>query len=578
MTKALSERDDQRKVSVLSASGRSDTSQSYRCFQNYYHAHRYLNPNPQYISNVRSKVNHWQLRDLVQIDSQNGNIYHTFEDAIRVLPILPRSARLPLSYDYLRLPYLPRCFNHAPGGLIVTGGLVMSQSRVFTMNVPDLGRKLAKSSHARPLKGLFSFFGPHMSSELTFQLGEMINNAVTIYPNANTESSYTSYVCNNDSYLYTIDISDSGVKATSSICCETNTSLNNVHQSGDGRLLTATGDSGSVFLMDPKMDKQIFKTIKTNHDSGFGISYHHNQHSLAAAFQDGTCCLYDLRRLDEPMFEIKSTRPGHQLGAFRSCKFLSSPIQDLLIILEHVGRVHLIDFRDLSEENHQVIVFPYALDQFSRYKHQRLSVKDKLMGNEYPIGEDDEDVRVAKHKRFDVYSDEAAQFTAPLVYDYNYLAEDNPKLFKDFEYHPQPIPVCKPDRTYSSPRFNDPRWNSAPTSMNIECDPNESFNENSIGGHQEHLSIDPQDVRERLDLETSRGVVDECTNPMTSQDALRYCHDSYQQSAKHVHGEMELSGIDWFDNQLYIGCEVGGLLAWDVNVRARRSFGSFSYA
>lgn len=511
----------------------------------------------------------------MQIDAATGDVYHTHADAIRALLVRPRDAAQVTSYEYLRLPYFPRCFNHSSGGLIVAGGVITSLSKVFSMKVPDLTREMGGATHTKPLKGLFSFYGG-CEPEQTFKLGEMINNAVTIYPK---NGAYTSYVCNNDLNLYIVDISNAGVRANRKFICEPNTSLNNVHQLPDGRLLTATGDSSSIFLLDPNMAKPNIQIIKTPYDSGFGISYHNDEHTLAAAFQDGACLLYDLRKLgSEPLHEVKSTRPGHQSGAFRCCKFLHSPIQDLLVILEHVGRVHLIDLRDLDKDNHQVLVFPYALDQFARYKDERISVRDKLLRTQGKVAHEEEDdqsssEREDTHKRFEIYSEDSAQFSAPLVYDYKYLTETNPKLFKDFVYQPQPMPVCSlsADNLSVAPSDNHPQWSSVPVSFG-ECDVNGSFNEtNDVP--RGPISIDPHDVRNRLDLE-----VGERSRARTQREPARYmCDESYQQSVKYIHGEMELAGLDWYDNQLYIGCEDGGLIAWDVNLRARRSFGSCSY-
>ena len=61
---------------------RRSLSSNYKCFQNYYNALKYLQPKPTYISNVRSSVNHWQLRDLVQVDAQTGSVYYTLDDSI----------------------------------------------------------------------------------------------------------------------------------------------------------------------------------------------------------------------------------------------------------------------------------------------------------------------------------------------------------------------------------------------------------------------------------------------------------------------------------------------------------------
>lgn len=588
---------DRKRLSV-GGGRRALAAVNYRCFQNYYHALKYLQPLPSYISNVRSSVNHWQLRDLLQIDQSSGAVYHTYEDAIRVLSLRPRGETLMKSHDYLRLPYFPRCFNQALGGVVVAGGVVMSLSKVYQMNISDLTRRMNGHSHTRPLKGLFSLYTPEMDSEMTFKLGEMINNAVTIYPKNGTASSpdfgpesalpsssaYTSYVCNNDSSLYIVDVSNNAVTATRSVVCETNTSLNNVHQAPDGRLLTVTGDSGNIFLMDPRAEKATIDTIETPHDSGFGISYHNNENVLASAFQDGNCSLFDLRRREAPLREIRSTRPGHNSGAFRCCKFLRSPIQDLLVILEHVGRVHLIDLRDLGEENHQVIVFPFALDQFGHYKHDRLSIREKLLRSQkgFDFAEEDEDApadidRIDNHKRFEVFNESSAYFSAPLVYDYDYLVDKNPKLFKDYEYHAPQLPICEEDDFLGNrPQLNLPQWNSAPVSVNSDC-VNTWFDPDDNGYSSVAPSIDPHDVRERLDLEAPEPSQSELSPSDPRPYHPRFCHDSYQQSVNHTHGEMGLSGIDWFENQLYIGCVDGGILSWDINVKARRSFGSFSY-
>jgi len=589
MTIAISELAGKERKRLLIGLGRRALSAScYPCFQNYYHALKYLRPHPLFISNVRSSINHWQIRDLLQIDSLNGNIYHTYEDSIRVLPVYPQNEPLVKSHDYLRLPYFPRCFNHSPGGVVVAGGVVTSLSKVYLMNIPDLTRKIPGSSHSRPLKGLFSLYTPEMETDMTFKLGEMINNSVTIYSKEGSSSQYTSYVCNNDSSLYIVDVSNNSVTATRSIVCEPNTSLNNVHQSPDGRLLTITGDSGNIFLADPREETATIYTIKTPHDSGFGISYHNNEQVLACAFQNGTCLLYDLRRRETPLREVKSTRPGHSSGAFRCCKFLKSPIQDLLVILEQVGRVHLIDLRDLENNGHQVIVFPFALDQFGRIKHERLSIRDKLLKSEPSYNfdnnrnsETDLDIdRVDNHKRFPIYNESSTQFTVPLVYDYEYLSEKNPKLFKDYEYQAPAIPVCENSSLLNAPpRLNHPQWSSTPAHVNNDCDINGSFDVDNDGltEHTTH-SVDPHDVRERLDLEGAEADIGDWWQTEPQPYHPRFCHDSYQQSVNHTHGEMELSGVDWFENQLYIGCEDGGILLWDINVQARRSFGDFSYA
>lgn len=482
-------------------------------------------------------------------------MFYTFDGLIRTLSVLPNKHSMATLRDYVRLPYFPRCFNYTTGGLIVAGGVVTAPSKVgdyhnLTADIPGLASKQSQ--------GLFSIFSPAMEDHMTFTLGELINNCVTIYPKDGHGLDYTLYVCNNDSGLYIVDIGNEGVRATRKLTCESNTSLNNVHQLPDGRLLTATGDLSSIFLLDPKMAKPKVQTIATEHDPGFGVSYHNNMTTLAAAFEDGACLLYDIRNVSGPLHEIKSTRPGHRLGAFRCCKFLMSPTQDLLVVSEHVGRVHLVDLRDLNNKDRQVIVFPHALDQYSHYKNGSNPHAKKQL----PSVSDAEEAVGRKHPHpcIDIYGDDAVNFTAPLVYDYSYLANEKPKLFSDYEYEPpqqdaySAVPEMRARNSITG------GWNG----------------DNLLGIPTE---IRESNVRGAPSTPNRRNSVGTC--PVDSQNFPQHSRhhvDSYQQTGNHKNGEMELSGLDWFDTHLYIGCEDGGVLAWDVNERARRSFGSFSYA
>lgn len=508
-----------------SVSHRVVASNYNKCFQNYYHGHQILNPNPCYLTDVKSTVNHWQLRDLIQVDS-SGQLYYTKNDTIRQLSLANK-----WSLNYLGLDYVPRCFNITNGGQMVIGGVKTTNSNLISMNIPNLGHdsnndasSISKNLSSKPTKGLFSFYNPETSTNMTFKLGEMINNAVNLYPVS--ENSLKAYVCNNDSHLYVVDIDNSHISLNSKIKCEDNTSLNNVCQSNNfnEKLLTITGDSSSIFLIDPTIKNSKIKSINTNHGSGFGISYHSNGYLFAAAFEDGSCLLYDIRNLkasDEPVYEIKSTRPGHQSGAFRCCKFSNTSMNDLLVVLEHIGRAHLIDLRNLNYNydtnlfnDHQVIVFPFALDQYANY---RKIENQESNGKTY-------------HQSVDIYGGpESGQFPTPLVYDYDYLTKINPKLFKNFTY--------KPSKSNS--------WQS---------------------DYDDDYNINP-------------GLISDAYNDIhAATSSTHYYHDAYQQAVNNVHGELELCGVDWYENNLLIGCEDGGVVQWEVNSRSRRSFGCYSYA
>lgn len=571
-----------------------------QCFQNYYHSYSYLNPNPVYISNVRATINHWQLRDLMKFDQETNSIYYTKDDSISCLKLNKEgkghgSNDSFASSSMLNLKYFPRCFNHT-NGVIVTGGLLTNASDLFSSKIENL------TTSRRTNKGLFSFYNSHLDVSKTVRVGEMINNDVTVYPSSS--NSLESYICNNDSNLYCLDINNNdSIKVANKINCEINTCLNNVVRNPiNHKILTVTGDSSSIFLVDPTSSSKTFKTISTGHDSGFGISYHPNGNLFSSVFQDGTCLLYDLRNIkkDEPLIEIKSTRPGHQSGAFRVCKFSpENDLNDLLIISEHVGRVHVIDLRNLNYDNvddHQVIVAPLALDQYSEFKNRAGKVNTEE--------DEDEEEDKNKHQSINIYPNDIS-FTAPLVYDYNYLANINPKLFMDFGYVPPP-PTQKPSKEYSPPpKFNYPQWNSndsnsnignsgiSPTSQrpSISQDPveiDEDFDTNpDIDAHLQYVyeSLD-YDVPSSSNIPRSTSNIANSSNMQASDSGnphASFYKDSYQQTISHIYGEMELSGIEFCnpnnsnDSKILLGCQDAGILMWDINGVGRRSFGSFDY-
>ncbi|QLG73894.1 hypothetical protein HG535_0F04060 [Zygotorulaspora mrakii] len=95
-----------------------------------------------------------------------------------------------------------------------------------------------------------------------------------------------------------------------------------------------------------------------NGDHGFYSCFSENDLQFATLFQNGVCLVYDVRNMETPLTEITSTRPHSHNGAFRVCKF-SYGLDDLLFISEHQGRVHVVDTRNFM--NHQVILVPDKL-------------------------------------------------------------------------------------------------------------------------------------------------------------------------------------------------------------------------
>lgn len=432
------------------------------------------------------------------------------------------------------------------------------------------------SYSSRTSKGILSFRNPAASETHTVALGELINNAVTIYKNSNL--SYSLYVCNNDLNLYVVDINSRKLSLNRKINCELNTALNNVVRCPmSEKVLTVTGDSSSVFLVDPTSSNSSARiaTLNTHHDSGFGVSYHPNGTTFAVSFQDGACLLYDIRNLPTKqsngssstysyaasptssssgaLFEFKSTRAGHPNGAFRCCKFSQTGINDMLVISEHVGRVHLIDLNkcnsssnDQSHGNqgHQVMVLPYALDQFGSFEKQKLT---RTKGK----GEEETDF----HFKIPVYGDdedetgESSGFSVPLVYDYDYLVNSYPNLFKDYSYSPIDTNEYADNGGAFKFHQNPDQW--VP-----------------FGHNQTNLTS----ISEDFDYynESSPRSNSTLGEPFP-------CHSHISANANHINGEINLAGIDWLGEKLLIACEDGGILSWDMNTKGRMSNGGFAY-
>lgn len=392
-----------------------------KCFQNYYHCHESLGVTPQYYCNVRPSVNHWQLRDMVQV--HRSQALYVRDEALRRIdvgtaPPLQRGQPRTLA-SVAALDYRPRCF-HLADGLVVSGGLMESSSRVRQDSIADLAKgscaTRAKLQTAYPARarGILLLHNLEGDAPHTFALGDLINNAVTIYRDSLLH--YSLYVCNNDANLYVVDILQPALTLNRHINCAVNTLLNNVVRSpACDKVLTVTGDLLLVFLVDPSAAQPHIATIKTSHDSGFGVLFAPHGTVFLVAFQDGSCLVYDLRSTSRALHLFESTRPGHQNGAFRCCKFLQTGVNDVLAVSEHVGRVHLVDLRRcLSEPNsmagHQVIVVPLALDQYARQR-----------------------ANGALEHEVAVYDDTDSDFPAPLVYDYSFLVE-HPDLFKNYHF------------------------------------------------------------------------------------------------------------------------------------------------
>ncbi|SCU93949.1 LADA_0G05710g1_1 [Lachancea dasiensis] len=328
------------------------------------------------------------------------------------------------SQKVVEFDFKSRCFQER-NGIIVSGGLMGPDDNgnwgQFTRQAPsaldtdssgiDMGGfsssslepvKVANSSvlsdhnsysNTESWKGVLSIYNGERDVSFTYRLGQYINNCVLLHPK--TTQHYDLFACNNDAHLYQCDISNRGVELIKRYS-DLKFSLNNATLSHDGKTLITSGDSskfaiyhqnditgyfslkydsqpqwGSAFIRNKRIPRYAMPDRSgfvdniyevSGGDHGFYTSFSESDMMFATVFQNGTCWVYDARKMESPLAEINSTRKYTQNGAFRVCKF-SEGMDDLLFISEHHGRVHVVDTRNFM--NHQVIMIPDRNSCFS---------------------------------------------------------------------------------------------------------------------------------------------------------------------------------------------------------------------
>lgn len=245
----------------------------------------------------------------------------------------------------------------------------------------------------------------------TFELGGYINNAITLFRRDAT--SVSALVCNNDHTLRILDVTDARHSVLDVV--RMSVKLNHSSISPDRKTIIACGDSAHVFVLHPEeglraarlpdepvrvdsnpssspstgastrtsADNPAFRwhptaTLVTSSDAGLSTAFAPSGVMFAVASQDGMASIYDSRylsseidvpsaatsrhshrmsqtRRQRPLKYVESTRPLEGSGAFRCLKF-SSGSEDLLLITEQTGRVHVVDSRRL--EYRQILDIP----------------------------------------------------------------------------------------------------------------------------------------------------------------------------------------------------------------------------
>lgn len=250
-------------------------------------------------------------------------------------------------------------------------------------NVAVGGLHDMRSTRNHNAKGLFAVHNRETDETLCQELGDLINNSISLYsePGTAETAQLKAIICNNDNKLYFADIENSRIALTGRIRFPH--PLNHASISPSRKTIVACGDTQQIYLCPRDGDRpytantgtgstssgrdvglpagwQTTETIDTWSEFGFSTGFHSSGVVFGVAFQPGVAQLFDIRNLSEPLTQIYSTRPKEWPGAFRCLKFSQGP-EDLLFLSEQMGRVHIVDLRNFS--NHQILMVPPQLSE-----------------------------------------------------------------------------------------------------------------------------------------------------------------------------------------------------------------------
>lgn len=367
----------------------------------------------------------------------------------------------------------------------------------------------------------------------------------------------------------------------------------------------------------------------TNGDHGFYNCFSENDLQFATLFQNGICLIYDIRNTNLPLAEISSTRPHSHNGSFRVCRF-SYGLDDLLFISEHQGRVHVVDTRNFV--NHQVIMVP---DTVEMEKPKQGDIVDPSL-NLFSTNNIRRNVNHRMESHSPVLSRDDSTSSNPMLSNYTRRRFSMPSSFEISDLDPHvtsamtiPLQYLEP-KILPYPKVIDQKQVSHFSSNNLlgsmsdidQITQNSSkvpvenrsafrirristasaeyianctgCSSTSLLGESNEIDGDLMDegslrvnlnperdnmVEENTLLESiSQGHGDNTTYPVGGRFERTSLDFDYP--SPDVTDENNISGIDWIEDSngssLIIGTDYG-IMKWNINSWARRSFSSYDF-
>lgn len=245
-------------------------------------------------------IQHWQLRDLVSCPGRGDSLY-TVHDACT----LRHSLHNGMSTVIQNLSFKPTSMT-VNSEYIAAGG----QQKQLDVRHLTSGATLFKDT-----------------------VGGSVNNALHIARDVSGEMRL--FVCNNDESIRVFSLPRMSLAAhIQGIPAP----VNYASMSPDGQHLACVGDCELVFIYkaSPTGYHRV-STLSEANDSGMCCDWNQSGTCMAAASQDGTLCVWDIR-------SGKTVAKYSSRASFRAVKFSAGPV-DLLAFTEHDTAFHLVDSR-----------------------------------------------------------------------------------------------------------------------------------------------------------------------------------------------------------------------------------------
>lgn len=300
---------------------------------------------------TRVSLSHWQLRSMIVKSSgdaqgNSSGIYYAHNKSVRRVHLDTLDGEGGLLENQSVFSELHFDTLLTPAGLDECEGVVaVSGPPVESLNPSGRPQSL----------GYFAVYFPHTGKLERFDVGSHINNGVSVDKAPGMSSQFRTYTCNNNRRLYCADTRNAGLVMNKPL--ELPASLNHCKLSPDFQTLVAVGDCAEIYLVHPQEPTKVAEQIHTPSDYGFSTAFSKGGTHFTTCFQSGEAYVYDVRNTKKPLHTIHTTRHTPK-GAFRNVR-VADPLEDLIFISEHKGRIHIIDTRDFSK--HMVMMLPGKL-------------------------------------------------------------------------------------------------------------------------------------------------------------------------------------------------------------------------